>query len=302
MTLRFICTKIVLMAIWSATTANDARADTEDRERGLNGLSEVPLEKPADNRVNALGAAALSIRPAEWRHAETKNFVYHFFHGFIATPVSVEAEFYYRIISADLARDTAQWERKCHVFIFEKPDDWSAFQKKAKLDPWTGGIHAGGELFILRDPSFKWKGNALGHEVAHLILHRFFGSGVPLWLNEGYAEYSSRLGYAAYYRARGFVAKPKSEALTGAVFVPLADLTSSETYPADEKAVPIFYIESEKLVRFLSREEKGKFVIFLDAMSKGNRIETALWKSYGGRFPSLNALEQEFRNYAGKDV
>ena len=37
----------------------------------------------------------------------------------------------------------------------------------------------------------KWKGNTLGHEVTHLVVDRFFGAGVPLWLNEGYAEYAA---------------------------------------------------------------------------------------------------------------
>ena len=60
---------------------------------GLNALKEVPFAALSSQAVSPLGIAALSIRPTEWKHAETANFIYHFFHSYIATPVSVEAEY-----------------------------------------------------------------------------------------------------------------------------------------------------------------------------------------------------------------
>jgi hypothetical protein len=227
--------------------------------------------------------------------------VYHFFQTFIATPVSVEAEFYYRIIAEELDRDTKEWQRKCHIFIFEQPQDWKAFQKKASLDPWTGGIHANGELFIQRDPAKRYKGSTLGHEVAHLVLHRFLGSGIPLWLNEGYAEYAASKGHAAYHRARGFLAKPRSSPVSPAAFIPLADLTTATSYPRDVPTLGTFYIESEKLVRFLAGINARNFLEFLECMARGNRFDTALQTGYGSRFTGVAALEQEFRTYASKD-
>lgn len=278
-----------------------AQQANSDPARGLGGLSELELAKTSDPNLSALGKAALAIRPAEWKHAETANFIYHFFHGFIATPVSVEAEFYYRILAKELERDTSRWERKCHIYIFEKPEDWRAFQSRAQLDPWTGGIHAGGDLFIQRYPEFKFKGRTLGHEVAHLVIHRFFGAGVPLWLNEGYAEYASSRGYASFMRARGYRAKPQSDAIAPADFIPLKRLTDALAYPSDPREIVTFYVESDKLVRFLSATNKQQFLAFFDAMSKGSRFESALWKTFGARFPSLDALEREFKEYAAKD-
>ena len=165
-------------------------------------LPEVPFAQLSDRQLRTLGQAALNIRPTEWKHAETPNFIYHFFHGYVVAPVSVEAEFYYRVIAQELGKDTTQWERKSHIFVFETMEDWAQFQRSGGLDPWTGGVHSGGELFIRRDPQFRFKGNTLGHEVAHLVVDRFYGSNVPLWLNEGYAEYVSRRCYAAFQRAR----------------------------------------------------------------------------------------------------
>jgi hypothetical protein len=261
-------------------------------------LREVPLLALSDRSITPLGQAALTIRPGDWKHAESTNFIYHYFQSFIAAPVSVEAEFYYRVIAKELGKDTTQWERKCHIYIFETDEDWAAFQRKGSLDPWTGGIHAQGSLFIQRDPKLKFKGNTLGHEVTHLVIGRFFGTGVPLWLNEGYAEYASSICYAAFNRARGYAARPRSRTVPAGLYFPVAELTSMLTYPQDTAQVTIFYHESERLVRYLNSVDKRGFNAFLEAMAKGNRMETALNKGFVARFINLEALERDFKSYA----
>ena len=278
-----------------------AQSPPDDDTRGLQGLPEVAFDSLSDKNVTALGRAALAIRPGAWKHAETDNFVYHFFHGFVATPVSVEAEYYYRVVAKELGKDTSQWERKSHIYIFESPEDWAAFQKKASLDPWTGGIHSQGALFIQRNPQFKFKGRTLGHEITHLVIYRFFGAGVPLWLNEGYAEYASIGAYASYERARGMDARPQSARIAPADYIPVDKLVEISVYPEDVLQVRTFYAESEKLVRFLLAENAQGFIRFLEGMSQGNKFETALSKGYGGRFASAADLNSEFEKYATQD-
>lgn len=287
-----------LFALWLSLTALTL-AQSETPRPGA--LPEVPLDQLSDRTLTALGQTALSIRAADWKHSESPNFVYHFFHGFIAAPVSAEAEFYYRINARELEKDTTQWERKCHIFIFETADDWAQFQKKGSLDPWTGGIHAGGELFIQRNPELRWKGSALAHEIAHLVVHRFFGAGVPLWLNEGYAEYAGVRGYATFHRARGYLARPRAQAVDPARFLPLAQLTDATSYPVSVAEISTFYDESERLVRFLSTIDKRGFGFFFEALARGSRLETALARGFGARFTDLAALEREFRVYATKE-
>ena len=140
-------------------------------------LVEKPLAQLTDHAITPLGERALAIRPTEWKHGETANFIFHYFSDAIAKPMAREAEFYYRVISKELERDTKQWERKCHVFIFEDDADWAKFKVAGGLEPWSGGIHAQGELFLPRNPHQKFKGNALAHELTHLIVYRFYGAG-----------------------------------------------------------------------------------------------------------------------------
>ncbi len=161
--------RILLIFALSGILLSQSSFGNQFASRGIGGLEAVSLSSIRDSSISPLGQAALSIRPSEWKHAETENFVYHYFNSFIATPVSVEAEFYYRVTAKELHRDTQEWQRKCHIFIFEDPMDWNAFKQMAALDPWTGGVHVNGELFIVRNPKFKYKGDTLGHEIVHLV-------------------------------------------------------------------------------------------------------------------------------------
>lgn len=287
-----------VLRFWLALLFSGASHFAAAQEPANGALAEVPLGQLSDRALTPLGQAALDIRAAEWKHAESANFIYHFFQSFVAAPVSVEAEFYYRVIARELEKDTTQWERKCHIYIFERGEDWAEFQKRGALDPWTGGIHAAGSLFLQRDPQMKWKGSTLGHEVAHLVVERFFGAGVPLWLNEGYAEYAATRCYAAFHRARGYAARPRSRAVPAGMFQPVAQLTAALAYPQDAAQVGVFYNESERLVRFLSAADKRGFGVFFEALARGNRFDSALTKGFGARFINLEALEREFKTYA----
>jgi len=267
-------------------------------DNGINALPEVPLSQLSDPGTTAMGKAALAVRPDEWKHAETPHFILHFFHNFVAAQAAAELEFYYHVVSTELNRDTSTWERKSQVYIFENQDDWHIFQKNAQLDPWTGGIHSEGNLFIVRNPAFKFEGRSLGHETAHLVLYRFFGSAIPLWLNEGYAENSSIRFYAGLERRRGYNSLPRTAVLTASNYIPVATLTSAVTYPDDVTQVSIFYQESERLVGFLRAQGQDGFITFMDAISHGSRLDTALEKGFGSRFTSIDALDREFVDYA----
>ena len=129
-------------------------------------------------------------------------------------------------------------------------------------------------------------------------MDRFYGSNIPLWLNEGYAEYISRVAYASFNRARGYQAHPRTDPLAANAFIPLDQLTNALNYPVDVNEVRAFYTESEKLVRFLNAADKAKFLQLLDRLAKGSLFENALHSAYGAQFPSPHQLEETFRPYA----
>jgi hypothetical protein len=266
---------------------------------GLNALPEVEFSRLSQQDPNPLGAKALAINPQQWKHGETEHFVYHFVDSFVVTPISVEAEFNYRVVTKELQREAPAGNTKSHLYVFQKPEDWKQFQSAGKLEPWTGGIQSQGSLFIVRNPAYKFSDNSLGHEIAHLVLHRFYPDGMPLWLNEGFAQYVSKGARASYYRARNYNSKARSQTIESEKLFPLATLTTMSYPPADQ--VETFYDESEKLVRFLVATDKASFVSFLDAMGRHQPFETALFQTFSTKFLNVSALEEKFREYASSE-
>jgi hypothetical protein len=266
---------------------------------GLNSLPEVEFSRLSQRDPNPLGPKALAIHPQQWKHGETQHFIYHFVDSFVVTPLSVEAEFHYRVVVKELQREQPSGDTKSHVYIFQQPADWQEFQKSGKLEPWTGGIHSQGSLFILRNPAYKFSGPLLGHEIAHLVLHRFYPDGIPCWLNEGFAQYVSKGARASYQRARNYISKVHSKAIAIDELIPLTKLVEL-TYPPSDR-VETFYDESERLVRFLAGTDKANFLALLDALGRHQPFDSALVQSYGGKFLTLPALEEKFREYASKE-
>ena len=266
---------------------------------GLNALPVVEFSQLSQRDPNPLGEKALALHPEQWKHGETEHFIYHFVDSYVVTPISVEAEFHYRVVAKELQRDQPATDIKSHIYIFERPADWQQFQTAGRLEKWTGGIHSQGSLFLLRDPANKFSNNTLGHEIAHLVLHRFYTGGIPCWLDEGFAQYVSKSAQASYRRARGYDAKPRAQSIATQDLIPLAELVAMTQPPTDR--VEVFYNESERLVRFLASTDKPAFFALLDALARHQPFDSALLRIYAGKFMSAAALEEQFRGYAAKD-
>jgi len=286
------CSSIFAMSILFATPAVAQINESSS-------LPEIEFSQLSQRDPNPLGEKALEIHPEQWKHAETDHFIYHFVHSYVATPVSVEAEFHYRVIAKELERDQPAGDVKSHIYIFERPEEWQQFQVFGNLEPWSGGIHSAGSLFIQRNPAYKFSNNLLGHEIVHLVLHRFYADGIPCWLNEGFAQFISKDAQASYQRARGYVSKPHSDAIAPQDLIPFSVLTAA-THPFSDR-VHIFYDESERLVRFLAATDKPAFLALLDALARHQPFESALPRSYPGKFANTASLEEKFRDYASKD-
>jgi hypothetical protein len=285
---------LVTISILPATFAQESAATS-----ALSALPEVEFSRLSQRDPNPLGEKALAIQPEQWKHGETEHFIYHFVSSYVVTPVSVEAEFHYRVVAKELQREQPLGDTKSHIYVFERPADWQEFQKLGHLEPWTGGIHSQGSLFIVRNPAFKFSNNSLGHEIAHLVLHRFYPDGIPCWLDEGFAQYVSKGAFASYQRARGYLAKPHSQSIALPEMIPLPALVGM-THPPSER-VAAFYDESERLVRFLASTDKPRFLSLLDALARHQPFDSTLLQIYAGEFASAAMFEEKFRDYAAKD-
>ncbi|OHE82627.1 MAG: hypothetical protein A2107_15205 [Verrucomicrobia bacterium GWF2_62_7] len=257
--------------------------------RGM--LVEKPWEKLSHRRLMEYGEKALGADPHKWKHGETEHFVFHFQELADAQLVGELAEAYYRQIQIDLGVTQDRLTRKNHVFIFNDRDEWQRFFKTTRLDGGAVGIASRTELFLLSPGGSRFATGVLGHEITHCIFYRFVPNPVPLWLNEGFAEFES---FHVYAKLRGL-----DETRYGsrrAVHYPLKQLLSATKYPKEE--VSKFYAASERLVRFLlTEQDRRKFLPFVQMVASGAKSEDALLFIYHDQFKSFAEFAAVFEKF-----
>lgn len=114
--------------------------------------------------------------------------------------------------------------------------------------------------------------NTLKHELCHLLLHaRIPGGNLPLWLDEGVAQWTSD-GLSELGLPRGGSALDEA-ALSGRI-IPLRFL--SQAFSRDGKSLVLAYEQSKSLVRFIiDRYGLESLYAILDRLAQGLDIEEA---------------------------
>ncbi|NQU12120.1 hypothetical protein HQ590_15095, partial [bacterium] len=144
----------------------------------------------------------------------------------------------------------------------------------------------------------------LAHELGHLVLQRFIGANLPVWLNEGFAHFEGQRLMSQYLRVRlkpkGYRILNRFEPMDQARLVPLDVLTTAVDYPADPARVVDFYRQSELLVAFLHDQhgEMEPLAEFLHHQNRGLRFPAALAEVYGIDRGDRERFETAFRRYA----
>jgi len=259
----------------------------------------LPLAELSDRNVSRLGDAALNLKDIKWEHGESDHFVFHTETGFLPLQLAVVAEWSYAEIKKDLEISQDLFERKGHIYVFLNEQVWREFVGTGKLEPWTGGWCTGRELFFQSRPHFRFQGTTLPHEMTHLVLHRFLKGDIPLWLNEGFAEFEGIRLYRTYLRVRNLTLVNVQDQLNRDQYIPLKDLTSAVDYPKTKDEVTAFYVESQMLIGFLYYQHGGMnpLLRFIQRQSEGARFDSAWQEVYGAKYPDQEAFEKKFITY-----
>lgn len=262
----------------------------------------LPFDELSERSVSRTGDTALKIATVKWEHSESDHFIFHTEAGFAVTQLVSVAEWSYAAIKKDLQITQDSFERKCHIYVFLNEGVWREFVGNGKMEPWTGGWCTGRELFFASRPHFKFQGTTLPHEMTHLVMHRFVGGDIPLWLNEGLAEFEGIRLYRTYLKTRNYTLTNVRDHLDPDQFIPLKDLTSAVDYPKAQEEVTAFYVESERLISFLYFQYGGTdpLMKFLRLQSQGERFDSAWREAYGRERGDQQAFEDKFASYVIK--
>lgn len=237
-------------------------------------------------------------RPAPgWKHLQTEHFVLHHDQKIFAAKVARLGEQFYAAISADLPnlRDRAAPARS-HIFIFRDPRDWqSVVAGMPGLEPWTASFVRGQVMYLQETGTgVADKMETLAHEMTHLVFNRFLPVRLPLWLNEGLAEY---YGEFAYRAAKGMGQSRRDAFRPLRHWTPLADLFAATDYPADPAEIARFYATSKYLVGYLLlKQPRDRWDAFFGRAAAGEPALPALLETYG--WADVAAAEQDFARFA----
>ncbi len=205
-----------------------------------------------------------------------------------------QAEYYYDFIGQDLKSAADIRTGRSHIFIFRDEKDWNHFVTNYGIDiEWAFSLVRGMTMYLQQSDSSELNNHILGHEMTHLVFNRFYPAQLPLWLNEGTAEWYGEFAHAAY---KG-IKKSKRQIFRRIDTVyPIEQLVEMTSYPSDPRAVQSFYETSKCLVGFLQLNyPPAAFEPFLASMAAGANITESLNKHFGITTPA--ELKSEFKKF-----
>ncbi|OVE76584.1 hypothetical protein BVX97_00720 [bacterium E08(2017)] len=234
-----------------------------------------------------------------WSELKGKHFIiYHKDNERFASKVLSRAEKEYRRITNSLGFSRKSgfwlWEDRARVYLYSNKQE---FQLATDAPGWANGradyksrtIHGieGNNIFV---------DSVLPHEIAHLIFREFIGfdSNVPLWLDEGVAQWEDPIARDKARRAARVLFDQNK-------LMSLAQITSMDvqTLAESEKAVE-FYAQSVSLVGFMI-EKYGtqRFTTFCRQLRDGRSMDDALRFTYPQGLRSIKELEVRWSKSLG---
>jgi hypothetical protein len=216
----------------------------------------------------------------DFERLERGHFVIYHQNKDMANKLSWKAEYYYKKILGHFGvQEFRPWEGKDkgEIYLYKTKADYI---KATGAPEWSGGIaQSNMSRFATYEDSPNLMTAIFPHELTHIMFHLFVGKKeMPLWLDEGMAQFEQEDDAAIYNRKRAI-----KWAIKNGSCIRLQDLLNMQAIPQDN--VDLFYAESASLVDHLItdniRTSYGKFVTYL---KNGATVEEALAKAYQWKY------------------
>ena len=255
----------------------------------------------------------------DWQELKGEHFIVYFVgNKLFPGKVLHNAEKEYERIASDLgyARYSNFWTWAKRVKIYLYPDR-SSFLEASGQAEWSEGMadYKNKKILSFTENS-EFLATVLPHEIAHLIFRDFVGfeGEVPLWLDEGVAQWEEKID-------RGWIKRLTSGHLKKGTLLSVKDImnvdirtikdtdkihfhpTSVDGRPGiiildGKNLVNLFYLESASLVGFLiERYGANRFTDFCRQLRDGNNLEDALCYAYPAYFSGIEQFEKEWVKY-----
>src|SRR5438270_5646269 len=190
------------------------------------------------------------------------------------------------------------------VIVFKSDSSYKPF----KVNPNVAGYFQPGEdvnyiTLTTEKSSDEQPFRTIFHEYVHLLVENNMGATVPLWFNEGLAEYYSTFDIKDDYRRviLGDLIANHVLYLRENKFLPLRTLFAVDyksPYYNEGNKMNVFYAESWMLMHYLlqgdGQKHRPQLAKFVDLLRANATIEDAFQQAFQG---SIDSLEKDFKSY-----
>lgn len=243
------------------------------------------------------GRGHLAAATSEWQVLKGKHFlVYYMNDSSFAGKVAGKAEEYYNSITEDLGFARYDnfwlWENRVKIFIYSSKNE---FARATGAPAWAIGKAEYGKKEISTFPGDEvFMESVLPHEMTHLIFRDFVGfkGDIPLWLNEGVAQWEEPAKRANSGRYAARLAASNQ-------YIPFNNLMVMDVKQivASGNAVN-FYRQAMSMVGFLIKTHgSGKFRTFCGEIRDGRSMDDSLRFAYPESLRNINEMEKAWKKY-----
>ena len=244
--------------------------------------------------ITPLAASVLKTLGPSWRHAQSDHFVIHFEREIFARKVARMGEFFYSYIANEMEGSRQTVAGRSHIFLYRNEEKWDKFVKQMNgTMEWAAAMVEGNTMYLRQLGDRRASADLLAHEMSHLVLNRYFYHRLPIWLNEGLAEWYEEFAYAAF---KGVKKSRRSQFKRLKSPLSLRSLIALESYPPTQEERARFYQTSKHLVGFLRLAwPEKRFRTFLGDMIRRPETEALLSKHF--QVEGVEELEQAFLKF-----
>ncbi len=231
----------------------------------------------------------------KWQEIKGKHFIVHYKgEKKLAESIASRAEKYYRQIAEDLGHNRHDnfwlWENRAKIYLHE---NHAAYMKATGAPGWSRGrANYAMKQIDSYATSMTFLDTVLPHELTHLILRDFLGfkGEVPLWLDEGIAQWEEKGNRSIRIEhARTLAKKGKLMSVSELGNMTPQELRKSEN-PAD------FYAQAISLVGYLIEQHGSeKFGKLCRSLRSGGKLDDALRFTYPQSVRNIVALEEAWK-------
>lgn len=277
----------LILAIWASFSEAAALPETQD----------IAAEAVERTQLLLADIACLENPAFKWKHLQTEHFILHHDQKMFAAKIARMGEQFYDAISTDLpSLQDRIFPARSHIFVFRDPRNWKTVVSQSPgVETWAASFVRGNAMYLQETgTATSDKMDTLAHEMTHLVFNRFLSVQLPLWLNEGLAEYYGEFSYRA---AKGMGQSKGNAFRPLKTWTPLTHLLHATAYPTDIVDVSHFYATSKYMAGFLLlRLPREKWNAYFSRVLAGENALSALLETYG--WADIEALEKDFSRFA----